>query len=318
MEEKGTKIGYEQDVWFLTSIIELPVVSQCVIELELSLWCKSVTVILCVHVCACERALAVLCLFVCVPPVMYVCVYSSREQLWCGNHQQGPGRVLSTSHPPGGRGGLLVRCDLILPWAEEASWSGVISSSRGQRRPLGRVWSHPFSGPPGGPVMAHAQDDPQLGAGPSEDSELSENESETASLVSEDSIMPDYEMERGSGGTTSTLYEACNRNEALTLQRVLERGVTKEEVMELDINGMVRTMSCFPQVVLGSTSIWFLSALEQCFSTFGLQTGNDSRDDTDWSLRWLAYTFLVSYSNVHFNVRGPTRRKNKSLAVSGT
>nr|XP_023846317.1 photoreceptor ankyrin repeat protein-like [Salvelinus alpinus] len=86
--------------------------------------------------------------------------------------------------------------------------------------------------------MAHAQDDPQLGAGPSEDSELSENESETASLVSEDSIMPDYEMERGRGGTTSTLYGACNRNEALMLRRVLERGVTKEEVMELDINGM--------------------------------------------------------------------------------
>ncbi|CAB1336731.1 unnamed protein product [Coregonus sp. 'balchen'] len=85
--------------------------------------------------------------------------------------------------------------------------------------------------------MAHALDDPHLGASPPEDSELSQNESETASLVSEDSIMPDYEMERGGGGTTSTLYEACNRNEALTLQRVLERGVTKEEVMELDING---------------------------------------------------------------------------------
>jgi hypothetical protein len=52
--------------------------------------------------------------------------------------------------------------------------------------------------------------------------------------------MPDYEMRRGGGGTTSTLYEACNRNEAQTLQRVLERGVTKEEVMELDINGRVR------------------------------------------------------------------------------
>lgn len=88
--------------------------------------------------------------------------------------------------------------------------------------------------------MAHALNDPHLGAGPSEDSELSQNESETASLVSEDSIMPDYEMRRGGGGTTSTLYEACNRNEALTLQRVLERGVTKEEVMELDINGRVR------------------------------------------------------------------------------
>ncbi|XP_010873424.2 photoreceptor ankyrin repeat protein [Esox lucius] len=85
--------------------------------------------------------------------------------------------------------------------------------------------------------MAHPGEDPHLGAGPSEDSELSENESETASLVSEDSIMPDYEMERGGGGTTSTLYEACDRNEALTLRKILERGVTKEEVMELDING---------------------------------------------------------------------------------
>ncbi|CAB1330138.1 unnamed protein product [Coregonus sp. 'balchen'] len=85
--------------------------------------------------------------------------------------------------------------------------------------------------------MAHARDDPHLGAGPSEDSELSENESETASLVSEDSIMPDYEMERGGGGTTFTLYEACNRNEALTLRRVLERGVTKEE------NGLMLAVS---------------------------------------------------------------------------
>ncbi|KAJ8017045.1 hypothetical protein DPEC_G00013680 [Dallia pectoralis] len=84
--------------------------------------------------------------------------------------------------------------------------------------------------------MAYPGEDPDLGAGPSEDSDLYDDESETASLMSEDSIMPNYEMERSVGGTISTLYEACDRNEALTLRRILERGVTREEAMEMDIN----------------------------------------------------------------------------------
>uniref|UniRef100_A0A665X8I6 Ankyrin repeat domain 33Aa n=1 Tax=Echeneis naucrates TaxID=173247 RepID=A0A665X8I6_ECHNA len=34
-----------------------------------------------------------------------------------------------------------------------------------------------------------------------------------------------------------TLYEACARNDPTSLRRIMERGVTKEEAMELDING---------------------------------------------------------------------------------
>ncbi|XP_067095388.1 LOW QUALITY PROTEIN: ankyrin repeat domain-containing protein 33B [Osmerus mordax] len=86
--------------------------------------------------------------------------------------------------------------------------------------------------------MATASHDPNLGAGPSDDSEISLDESESGSVLSDDSVMPDYEREdKLRGGSTPTLYEACLRNEALTLRRVLERGVTREEVMELDING---------------------------------------------------------------------------------
>ncbi|KAM6977784.1 photoreceptor ankyrin repeat protein [Aplochiton taeniatus] len=85
--------------------------------------------------------------------------------------------------------------------------------------------------------MATARDDPHLGDGPSDDSEISCDESESGSVLSDDSVLPDYERDLGSGGTTSTVYEACSKNEIISLRRILSRGVTKEEVMELDING---------------------------------------------------------------------------------
>lgn len=85
--------------------------------------------------------------------------------------------------------------------------------------------------------MASASQDPILGSGPSEDSEISLDESESGSLLSDDSVLPDYERESElGGGTAATLYEACAKNEAFSLRRILERGVTREEVMELDIN----------------------------------------------------------------------------------
>ncbi|CAL8319909.1 unnamed protein product [Merluccius merluccius] len=91
--------------------------------------------------------------------------------------------------------------------------------------------------------MAAASDDPHLGHGPSEDYEddedyKDEEESDSGSVLSDDSVLPDYlrEDER-EAGTANTLYEACARNEAGTLQRFLEEGVTKEQAMELDING---------------------------------------------------------------------------------
>lgn len=90
--------------------------------------------------------------------------------------------------------------------------------------------------------MATTSNDPNLGRGPSEDSEISLNESDSGSLLSEDSVFPHYDREETDKGTAKTLYEACARNEDWTLCKILERGVTREEVMELDINGRVRSL----------------------------------------------------------------------------
>lgn len=89
--------------------------------------------------------------------------------------------------------------------------------------------------------MATAAEDPHLGPGPDEDdASLSGNESDSESILSDDSVFPEYMPEKANGRPASTLYQACARNEPNSLRRVLERGVTKEEVMELDINGWVR------------------------------------------------------------------------------
>lgn len=88
------------------------------------------------------------------------------------------------------------------------------------------------------------QDDPNLDSGPDEDaSELSvsENDSDSGSVLSDDSVLPDYEREKASGGPANTLYKACAKNNAAALRRVLERGVTRDEVMDLDINGRVES-----------------------------------------------------------------------------
>ncbi len=89
--------------------------------------------------------------------------------------------------------------------------------------------------------MATAAEDPHLGSGPDEDDEsLSGRESDSDSILSDDSVLPEYTLESRNGLTAATLYQACARNDVVSLRRVLERGVTKEEVMELDINGWVR------------------------------------------------------------------------------
>ncbi|TNN65635.1 Ankyrin repeat domain-containing protein 33B [Liparis tanakae] len=87
--------------------------------------------------------------------------------------------------------------------------------------------------------MATAAKVVHLGSGPDEDDDaLSGSESDSDSILSDDSVLPDYTPEETDGQAASTLYQACARNESVSLQRVLERGVTKEEVRELDINGM--------------------------------------------------------------------------------
>ncbi len=88
--------------------------------------------------------------------------------------------------------------------------------------------------------MATAAEDPHLGSGPDEDDEsLSGSESDSDSILSDDSVLPEYMQETTNGRTATTLYQACARNEIVSLRRVLERGVTKEEAMELDMNGWV-------------------------------------------------------------------------------
>lgn len=90
--------------------------------------------------------------------------------------------------------------------------------------------------------MATAAEDHHLGSGPDEDDDSSSgNGSDSDSILSDDSVLPDYEPGISNGCAASALYQACARNEPASLRKVLERGVTKEEAMELDINGQVRT-----------------------------------------------------------------------------
>lgn len=88
--------------------------------------------------------------------------------------------------------------------------------------------------------MATTSYDPHLGTGPSEDSEILLDDSDSGSVLSDDSVLPDYEGEDKNEQPAKTLYEACIRNNRIALCRILERGITKEEAMELDINGRVR------------------------------------------------------------------------------
>ncbi|KAM6928660.1 photoreceptor ankyrin repeat protein [Lycodopsis pacificus] len=85
--------------------------------------------------------------------------------------------------------------------------------------------------------MATSKYDPHLGAGPSEDSENLLDDSDSWSVLSEDSVLPDYEREEKHTEPAKTLYEACARNDPTSMRRILERGVTKDEANDLDING---------------------------------------------------------------------------------
>ncbi|CAI5647503.1 photoreceptor ankyrin repeat protein [Oreochromis niloticus] len=85
--------------------------------------------------------------------------------------------------------------------------------------------------------MATANDDPHLGSGPSDDSEILLDDSDSGSVLSDDSVLPIYERDGKSTEPAKTLYEACAKNDAASLRSIMETGVTKDEAMELDING---------------------------------------------------------------------------------
>ncbi|XP_068172214.1 photoreceptor ankyrin repeat protein [Antennarius striatus] len=116
--------------------------------------------------------------------------------------------------------------------------------------------------------MATVADDPHLGRSPDEDdSSLSESDSDSDSILSDDSVLPDYIPGIRNGGEGLTLYQACARNDVVSLLRVLERGVTKEEVMELDINGwnglMVACCKGFVDIVYGLQNCPFIDINHQ-------------------------------------------------------
>ena len=102
--------------------------------------------------------------------------------------------------------------------------------------------------PIGARPMATLSDDPHLGRGPSDDHEClldkESDESDSGSVLSDDSVLPDYEREEEDRDQVpaNTLYEACALNQVRTLTLFLEAGVTNEQAMELDVNGRVRRL----------------------------------------------------------------------------
>ncbi|XP_054472349.1 photoreceptor ankyrin repeat protein [Anoplopoma fimbria] len=116
--------------------------------------------------------------------------------------------------------------------------------------------------------MASAAEDVHLGSGPDEDDQyLSGSESDSDSILSDDSVLPDYTPEVTDGHAATTLYRACAHNEPFSLRRVLERGVAKEEATELDINGMNGLMvACckgFVDIVYGLNTCPFIDINHQ-------------------------------------------------------
>ncbi|XP_026776546.3 photoreceptor ankyrin repeat protein [Pangasianodon hypophthalmus] len=118
-------------------------------------------------------------------------------------------------------------------------------------------------------VKVTVHEDPDLGFGPDEDDSESDSwdDSDSGSMLSDDSVIPDYELEDNMEGTVNTLYQACAKNQPLSLCKVLEQGVTQEEVMELDINGrnglMLAVSKGFVDIVYGLNECPFLDINHQ-------------------------------------------------------
>ncbi|XP_074989716.1 photoreceptor ankyrin repeat protein [Calonectris borealis] len=87
------------------------------------------------------------------------------------------------------------------------------------------------------PASSLDASDPELHYEEEEEEEESEP-SDTSSIFSDDSVYPCYELSPGAGGAGDpSFYQCCARNDAKLVQERLERGVTRSEVTELDING---------------------------------------------------------------------------------
>lgn len=118
------------------------------------------------------------------------------------------------------------------------------------RRHKGWARAHLFSW-----RMAANGEDPHLGSGPDDDDDSASpgRDGDSDSILSDDSVLPPYTRETPSRGEASSLYQACACNNRSSLRRALQRGVTKDEVMELDNNGKVR------DPFNTQATIWYLS-----------------------------------------------------------
>ncbi|XP_048183501.1 photoreceptor ankyrin repeat protein [Corvus hawaiiensis] len=90
------------------------------------------------------------------------------------------------------------------------------------------------------PTSSLDASDPELHYEEEEEDALSESlePSDTSSIFSDDSVYPCYEVSpEADGGEVLSLYQCCARNDAKLVWERLERGVTRSEATELDING---------------------------------------------------------------------------------
>lgn len=97
-----------------------------------------------------------------------------------------------------------------------------------------------------------------------EDESSAESElSDTCSVLSDDSVYPCAELPAETGGAEDlSLYQCCLRNDAKLVRERLERGVSRREATELDINGRVSGWGRIGEGVLGTGKLWRLVAAE--------------------------------------------------------
>lgn len=93
------------------------------------------------------------------------------------------------------------------------------------------------------PTSSLDASDPELHYEEDEEEDASSESSEpsdTSSIFSDDSVYPCYEVSpEADGAEVLSLYQCCARNDAKLVWERLERGVTRSEATELDINGRV-------------------------------------------------------------------------------
>ncbi|XP_051781347.1 photoreceptor ankyrin repeat protein [Erpetoichthys calabaricus] len=101
-----------------------------------------------------------------------------------------------------------------------------------------------------------------------ESSETTHWDSDNISILSDDSVYPDYELEGNKNRVAAdTIYQACAQNDTLALQERLQREVSPEDAMELDVNGrnglMVACYKGFEDIVTDLSRCPFVNVNHQ-------------------------------------------------------